>query len=1211
MMKKSMFLLVGFFLLIIIVCSCLYYIQTRNTTIYEGYSNKDAKEDATQSNLNQTQKSRNNPYKDTHSRANIIQAGYPETGLYKGNDDKMQFVDSKENNYANMHSTENGGLHVDTSLRLGADTIQAGESNRITTNPLTFHDKTIMDKLCLDDECTQYDSLKRMKHPISTFDSTYGKAKEYLMNGNFQSKVGQSIFGDSDVNYKSLRNGVSKIQDLRNVFEASTIQYDFSKNTDISGLTIHDTRFGFNKGPEKGLGGTFEDGSVQKVATLKPSSLQGGKQIIKLSVQYYETSSSHGAGIYVQNPNGSIIAGAGTSNPQYSTFKNGHIGRGSTYKQWIEIHMRFDWQNQKVLIEFLIDNKKVAYSEDDISTTESVESIVFMNNAQGIGGGSKHYHSWDNLSITIDTGEMNKAKLNKTGMALNNLSEDNKTLSSANNSLHINTRENKPYPVIETEDNNNLVYQAPSQFTVEPETTFYNNMTTTELKTPTLRGSRNNTSVSLNSEAQLQGKNSVALQSGENTLIATPNKVSLDNSPQLCIGSKSTCLSKEELKKTMDMLYGIKAQFDTITVLGDSKGSYQTVPIEKDFENPVVIMKPMTRPGGNHGHIRIKNGVQQNIDKNKLGLRITKPIHLKRNNVIGKMYGTQEYELSFDIVPHSINGGRWESILHFSETNNNHGRAGDRIPALWFHQSNSSGLHIKTAIGPDGSWGSDPNYGPSHTQEIPLGTSTNIRIVVANKKMITYFNNNVVDSREAPALYTPLNKLTVYAGDPWYPSANATLYNLQYKPLTNTGNKGTFTRKTFECRVEEWSNEDDKSHVPVEASYMIVDEGIYRLKNGATIQTGKITTNHNWKYIQFQQPFSKTPVVFTQSQTRNGGHAITTRNKNVSKEGFYTRLQESEGQDGNHAVEEIGYIAIEPNQGKIGNVEFTCSKTGNTVNHKYHTIQYGGKYSSGVIMDMQTTHGGNTADLRRTTSEGNDVSVRIEEETSGDSETFHVNEDIGYLAFYKQSAESYKPNGVPIKEQFIEAFDDNRGKLNFKLYTNYNYFSRKHNDGFNNREEMDKAIKEYGKADKTGIHKGPIAIRAKTDKDTTPYQRVDISAPYVSGGANNDGFLLELYGYLTVPSNGYYKFSIDGDDAVDFIIEDNVVASYYGNHWFRWELNDTKTTHTTVYLEKTKAYSIQVHCHQRGGDYGLNLAWKKPNDKQFEIIPSHYFSTNP
>lgn len=50
------------------------------------------------------------------------------------------------------------------------------------------------------------------------------------------------------------------------------------------------------------------------------------------------------------------------------------------------------------------------------------------------------------------------------------------------------------------------------------------------------------------------------------------------------------------------------------------------------------------------------------------------------------------------------------------------------------------------------------------------------------------------------------------------------------------------------------------------------------------------------------------------------------------------------------------------------------------------------------LADMQTTDGGNTANLRWTNRDFSGVDVQVDEEQSRDNEVWHTTEVVGYLA---------------------------------------------------------------------------------------------------------------------------------------------------------------------------------------------------------------------
>lgn len=74
---------------------------------------------------------------------------------------------------------------------------------------------------------------------------------------------------------------------------------------------------------------------------------------------------------------------------------------------------------------------------------------------------------------------------------------------------------------------------------------------------------------------------------------------------------------------------------------------------------------------------------------------------------------------------------------------------------------------------------------------------------------------------------------------------------------------------------------------------------------------------------------------------------------------------------------------------------------GTKVDDNWQKLAYAGYYAQSplVLPAMQTTNGGNPAALRVRDVNSNSFKVKVEEETTGDSETAHVNEEIGYLAF--------------------------------------------------------------------------------------------------------------------------------------------------------------------------------------------------------------------
>ncbi|MBN1622241.1 MAG: hypothetical protein JW871_06585 [Endomicrobiales bacterium] len=120
----------------------------------------------------------------------------------------------------------------------------------------------------------------------------------------------------------------------------------------------------------------------------------------------------------------------------------------------------------------------------------------------------------------------------------------------------------------------------------------------------------------------------------------------------------------------------------------------------------------------------------------------------------------------------------------------------------------------------------------------------------------------------------------------------------------------SITSSSFKYQIEEWDYLDG-AHSSETMTYVVLEAGNHELLNGMNLEVGKINANHNWASVSYNQSFSVSPVTISQCQTYNGGQAVVTRQRNISSYGFQIKLQEEEGNDGSHATESIGYIAIE------------------------------------------------------------------------------------------------------------------------------------------------------------------------------------------------------------------------------------------------------------------------------------------------------------
>ena len=96
---------------------------------------------------------------------------------------------------------------------------------------------------------------------------------------------------------------------------------------------------------------------------------------------------------------------------------------------------------------------------------------------------------------------------------------------------------------------------------------------------------------------------------------------------------------------------------------------------------------------------------------------------------------------------------------------------------------------------------------------------------------------------------------------------------------------------------------------------------------------------------------------------------------------------------------------------------------------------------------------------------------------------------------------------------------------------------------------------------------------------------------WTASGVPNGGSYtgIKVTGYFVPKETGTYSFGIDGDDAVDFSLDGNVVTSFYGAHGFGGY------RYGTVSLVAGKSYTFMARYENWGGGWGMYLVWKRPS----------------
>ena len=126
------------------------------------------------------------------------------------------------------------------------------------------------------------------------------------------------------------------------------------------------------------------------------------------------------------------------------------------------------------------------------------------------------------------------------------------------------------------------------------------------------------------------------------------------------------------------------------------------------------------------------------------------------------------------------------------------------------------------------------------------------------------------------------------------------------------------------------------------------------------------------------------------------------------------------------------------------------------------------------------------------------------------------------------------------------------------------------------------------------------AVPAKLQGSAAPTNgRIDGSGnPF---GAD-ENYLTIFDGTIHVSYAGDYQFAVDGDDAVEVIIDGTVVAGYYGSHG-----KCTCTTYNGTINLSVGAHTIEFRHEEASGDDNYYLKWKgQDSGGAWQIVPSRH-----
>lgn len=202
---------------------------------------------------------------------------------------------------------------------------------------------------------------------------------------------------------------------------------------------------------------------------------------------------------------------------------------------------------------------------------------------------------------------------------------------------------------------------------------------------------------------------------------------------------------------------------------------------------------------------------------------------------------------------------------------------------------------------------------------------------------------------------------------------------------------------SFKVRTEEWEYISNLKHTAEDISYLVIEKGTHELTGGQLITAGTEDIDTSDENVDISAVgFAAAPVVLSSVTTNNDATTVTTRQKNITQNGFTIALQEQES-GGNHNDETISYIALTSGDYDDGFVDFQVGIESG-VDEGWSTISF---TDTGVepsfLSCMQTTDDSDPAALRYKDLDTTSVEIFVEEEKSDDTEINHGNEEVGYV----------------------------------------------------------------------------------------------------------------------------------------------------------------------------------------------------------------------
>ena len=230
------------------------------------------------------------------------------------------------------------------------------------------------------------------------------------------------------------------------------------------------------------------------------------------------------------------------------------------------------------------------------------------------------------------------------------------------------------------------------------------------------------------------------------------------------------------------------------------------------------------------------------------------------------------------------------------------------------------------------------------------------------------------------------------------------------QPISRRGRDYTICRITsvagdrFTLRLQEAENLDGLHPNGEDVSYLVLERGTFAA-SGKKLEIGKRSQGGTvWQDVALTMPFQTAPVVVSQTQTAADAKLVQTRQRPVAgnPRAVSLMLEGTEAQQRSgvpHGVEQVGWLALDAAATSLGALPMAVLNA--PVSSTAAAVRFPTPFEvpPAVIGGIGTYNGSDPASLRYEVLTTTDVTLRVEEDTTADSETVHNRETAAVLAF--------------------------------------------------------------------------------------------------------------------------------------------------------------------------------------------------------------------